>query len=488
LDTSSGKYRLKKANAQECASFQPPCEAQDWIEQVRNLNMEYTLQTGSVRKFRIDVFGCQMNERDAETLSGLLVNMGFEQVYGNDPAQLILFVTCCVRENAEERIFGHIGALSHECENNGSIIISCGCMMQQPHIVEKIKKSYPNVKIVFGTHNVHTFPELLYRYMTKRKRVFSVWEKEGQIVEDLPVQRTEKHKAWVNIVYGCNNFCSYCIVPHVRGRERSRKLEDILSEITKLAEDGCREITLLGQNVNSYGNDFGEKDLFSRLLYEIEKIDGIERVRFMTSHPKDLSDSLISAMKECSKVCEHVHLPFQAGSSRILKLMNRKYDKEHYLELVEKIKQAIPGVALTTDIIVGFPGETEEDFEETLDVVRRVGFDAAYMFIYSPRKGTPAAKLEQTTPSDVIGARFRRLLDLQTNIATELARQYEGKTVEVLVDGPSKSNPEMLSGRTRTGRLVNFKADEDLKGQLVDVEIIRAGAFWLEGKGVVRHG
>jgi len=222
LDTSSGKYRLKKANAQECASFQPPCEAQDWIEQVRNLNMEYTLQTGSVRKFRIDVFGCQMNERDAETLSGLLVNMGFEQVYGNDPAQLILFVTCCVRENAEERIFGHIGALSHECENNGSIIISCGCMMQQPHIVEKIKKSYPNVKIVFGTHNVHTFPELLYRYMTKRKRVFSVWEKEGQIVEDLPVQRTEKHKAWVNIVYGCNNFCSYCIVPHVRGRERSR--------------------------------------------------------------------------------------------------------------------------------------------------------------------------------------------------------------------------------------------------------------------------
>ena len=483
----SKSYRLKKGPGAD-VGLNHEIETADWIEQVRNLNAVNTLQTGKIRTFRIDVFGCQMNERDAETLSGMLTNMGYEQVFDENRADIIVFVTCCVRENAEERIYGHIGALSHQCGEYGSIIVASGCMMQQPHVVEKIKKSYRNVKVVLGTHNIHAFPELLYRYFTKRKRVFEVKEKEERIIEDLPAKRTQKYKAWVNIVYGCNNFCSYCIVPHVRGRERSRRPEDILSEIRNLAADGCREITLLGQNVNSYGNDFGEKDLFSRLLYDIEGIDGIERVKFMTSHPKDLSDSLIEAMRKCGKVCEHVHLPVQSGSNRILEMMNRKYTREHYMNLVDKIRKAIPDPAITTDIIVGFPGETEEDFEDTLDLVRRVGFDAAYMFIYSPRKGTPAARLTQTTPPEVVGTRFRKLLELQTEIATRLAKKYEGKTVEVLVDGPSKSNPEMLTGRTRTGRLVNFESDDISAGELVDVDIIRAGAFWLEGKGGGKRG
>lgn len=488
IQKNSDKYKLRAKNPQGGMGVDNNLEASEWVEQVRNLNMEHSLSTGKTKKFKIDVFGCQMNERDSETIAGMLTDMGFEEVPQDAFADIIVFVTCCVRENAEERIYGHIGALAKECEEKGSFIVACGCMMQQPHVVEKIKKSYRNVKIVFGTHNVHTFPELLYRYLTKRKRLFEVWEKADKIVEELPIKRTDKHKAWVSIILGCNNFCTYCIVPHVRGRERSRNMDDILAEIRALAKDGCKEITLLGQNVNSFGNDIGEKDLFAKLLYAIEDIEGIERVRFMTSHPKDLSDSLIDAMKNCKKVCNHLHLPFQAGSTRILEKMNRKYTKEHYLNLVEKIKKALPDIALTTDIIVGFPGETDEDFEETLDVVRKVGFDAAYMFIYSPRKGTPAAKLEQTTPSDVISKRFKRLLDLQTEISTVLAKKVEGKTVEVLVDGPSKQNPEMLSGRTRTNRLVNFKAEGIEKGELVDVEIIRAGAFWLEGRGGNKRG
>ncbi|MDI9513895.1 MAG: tRNA (N6-isopentenyl adenosine(37)-C2)-methylthiotransferase MiaB [Bacillota bacterium] len=488
MDNTRDRKNTSVSCGQDGHDLARSMESADWMEQVRNLNAEHSLSTGKVRTFRLDVFGCQMNERDAETIAGMLTNMGYEQVSHDEPADIIVFVTCCVRENAEEKIYGHIGALSHECEKHGSIIVASGCMMQQPHVAEKIKKSYRNVKIVFGTHNIHDFPMLLHRYLTKRKRVFEVWEKEGRVIEDMPIKRSHRHKAWVNIVYGCNNFCTYCIVPYVRGRERSRRREDILEEIRALASDGCREITLLGQNVNSYGNDLGEKDLFARLLYDIETVDGIDRVRFMTSHPKDLSDSLIKAMKECSKVCEHLHLPFQAGSNSVLERMNRKYTREHYLDLVERIRDAVPDIALTTDIIVGFPGENEEDFEDTLDLVRRVRFDAAYTFIYSPRKGTPAEKWEQTEPPETISKRFQRLLEIQTDISTQLAKRYEGRTVEVLVEGPSKSNPDMQSGRTRTGRLVNFKADTDLTGQMADVNIIRAGAFWLEGKEGKRRG
>lgn len=476
----------KQKKIGQCAEQHP--EAAEWAEQVRNENVRYTLETGKTRRFKIDVFGCQMNERDAETIAGMLTDMGFEEAAKDSAADIIVFVTCCVRENAEERIYGHIGGLSRECEENGSMIVACGCMMQQRHVVEKIKKSYRHVKIVFGTYNIHTFPELLYRYISDRKRIFEIWDKEGGITEGLPVRRSDRHRAWVNIILGCNNFCTYCIVPYVRGREHSRKMEDVLSEVRGLAGDGCREITLLGQNVNSYGNDLGEKDLFAKLLYAVEEIPGIDRVRFMTSHPKDLSDALIDAMKNCKKVCRHLHLPVQSGSSRILKLMNRKYTREQYLSLVEKIKREIPDIALSTDIIVGFPGETDEDFEDTLDVVRRVGFDSAFMFIYSPRKGTPAAKLEQTTPPDVISRRFKKLLDLQTGIATGLSKRFEGKTVEVLVDGPSKQNPAMFSGRTCTNHLVNFEGDGVQKGDMAAVEIVRAGAFWLEGKGGRRIG
>lgn len=486
------KYRdLTNVNA-SCGNDQNELaramESADWMEQVRNLSSEYTLRTGRVRTYKLDVFGCQMNERDAETIAGMLTNMGFEQVQKDKPADIIVLVTCCVRENAEEKFYGHIGAMAPECEKHGSIVVAAGCMMQQPHVVERLKNTHRHVKIVFGTHNIHEFPRLLYTHLTSGERVFEVWDKESRIIEDMPIRRTHRHKAYVNIIYGCNNFCTYCIVPYVRGRERSRKKEDILAEIRALAADGCREVTLLGQNVNSYGNDLGEKDLFARLLYDIEEIDGIDRVRFTTSHPKDLSDSLIRAMKECSKVCEHLHLPFQAGSNRILQRMNRKYTREQYLDLVDRIREAVPDIALTTDIIVGFPSETEEDFEDTLDLVRRVKFEAAFTFIYSPRKGTPAEKWQQTEPSEVISQRFKRLVEVQTEIATQLAKRYEGRTVEVLVDGPSKTNPEMQSGRTRTGRLVNFRAERDLTGQLVDVDIIRAGAFWLEGREVNRRG
>lgn len=463
-------------------------ESADWMEQVRNLNAEYTLRTGKVKTYKLDVFGCQMNERDAETIAGMLTNMGYSQVSGDSPADIIVLVTCCVRENAEDKFYGHIGALARECEKHDSIVVAAGCMMQEPHVVERLKNSWPHVKIVFGTHNIHEFPRLLYKHLTTGERIFDIWNREGRIIEDMPIKRTYRHKAYVNIIYGCNNFCTYCIVPYVRGRERSRRKEDVLEEIRALAADGCREVTLLGQNVNSYGNDLGEKDLFARLLYDIEEIDGIDRVRFTTSHPKDLSDSLIRAMKECSKVCEQLHLPFQAGSNRILRKMNRKYTREQYLELVDKIRDAVPDIALSTDIIVGFPGETEEDFEDTLDLVRRVRFESAFTFIYSPRKGTPAEKWEQTESPEAISRRFRRLVEVQTGIATELAKRYEGKTVEVLVDGPSKTNPEMQSGRTRTGKLVNFSADGDLTGRLVDVDIIRAGAFWLEGREGKRHG
>lgn len=485
LDTKNNidRYKLKQKASLSGMGVENAPENYDWIENIRNFNMDHSLKTRKTRKFKLNVFGCQMNERDSETIAGMLIDMGFEEVGEHDPADIIVFITCCVRENAEERVYGHIGALSKECEENGSIIVACGCMMQQPHIVEKLKKSYHNVKIIFGTHNVHTFPKLLYQYFNNKKRVIDVWEKEDRIIEDLPVKRTEKHKAWVSIILGCNNFCSYCIVPYVRGRERSRSMEIVLNEIRELAKDGCKEITLLGQNVNSYGNDLGQKNLFAKLLNAIEDIDGISRVRFMTSHPKDLSDSLIDAMKNSKKVCNHLHLPFQSGSTRILEKMNRRYTKEGYLNLVDKIKRQIPDIALSTDIIVGFPGETDEDFEDTLDVIRKVQFDAAFTFIYSPRRGTPAEKMEQIVSSKVISRRFQTLLDIQKDIGTDLAKKVEGKTVEVLVDGPSKQNPNILSGRTRTNRLVNFEAEGVKKGDIVLVDIVRAGAFWLEGRG-----
>ena len=473
---------LMENRENNCVSEEAIQKQYAYIEKVKEITNQRVNSEGRRPTYDVRIFGCQMNEHDAENLTGMLEEMGFERAQENEQADVIVFETCCVRENAEEKIYGHLGLLKPSEGGEKSIVAITGCMMQQPQVVEKIKKSYRHVNIVFGTHNLHTFPELLYKYMTGGKRVFDVWDAEGQVVEGVPLARTEQVKAWVNIMYGCNNFCSYCIVPYVRGRERSRKKEDIINEVKVLAGKGFREITLLGQNVNSYGNDSGEKDSFADLLYSLNDIDGIERIRFMTSHPKDLSDSLIKAMKELPKLCEHLHLPFQSGSSRILKEMNRKYTKEHYLELVEKVRDAIPDISFTTDIIVGFPGETEEDFEHTLDVVRKVRFDQAFTFLYSKRTGTKAAQLETQVPDNVKKERFQRLLDVQNLITEEINNSYKDRIVEVLVEGKSRQSESMYTGRTRKYKLVNFSSDQDLTGQLIKVKIIHPRPFWLEGK------
>ncbi|HEY8420723.1 MAG TPA: tRNA (N6-isopentenyl adenosine(37)-C2)-methylthiotransferase MiaB [Thermoclostridium sp.] len=452
-----------------------------YIDKVKEITSEAANTEGRQPTYEVKVFGCQMNEHESEQLAGMLEEMGYTKANPGEQADVIVFDTCCVRENAEEKIYGHLGLLKPMLENKKSIIAITGCMMQQEHVVEKIRKSYHHVGIVFGTHNLYTFPELLYRHLTQGKRVFEVWDSEGRIVEGTPITRAEKVKAWVSIMLGCNNFCSYCIVPYVRGRERSRKKEDIVDEVKRLAEAGYKEITLLGQNVNSYGNDLGKKDAFADLLYALNEVEGIERIRFTTSHPKDLSDSLITAIKDLPKLCEHLHLPFQSGSTRILKEMNRKYTKEHYLELVDRVRAAVPDISFTTDIIVGFPGETEEDFLDTLDVVKRVRFDQAFMFLYSRRKGTRAAEMENQVPEDVKKERFQRLVDLQNGIVAEINKTYEGKTVEVLVEGISRNNEAMYTGRTRNYKLVNFPANEDLTGKLVQVKIVKAWPFWLEG-------
>lgn len=453
-----------------------------YIEKVKEITAEKAALEGRQPTYEVRVFGCQMNEHDAEKLTGMLEEMGYTRASDGELADVIVFETCCVRENAEEKIYGHLGLLKPNIEANKSILAITGCMMQQPHVVERIRKTYRHVAIVFGTHNLHTFPELLYKYLTRRERVIDVWDATNQVVEGTPVSRAEKMKAWVNIMLGCNNFCSYCIVPYVRGRERSRKKEDIVEEVRRLAAEGFQEIALLGQNVNSYGNDLGLKDAFADLLYALNEIEGIERIRFMTSHPKDLSDSLIGAMKELPKLCEHLHLPFQSGSNRILQEMNRKYTKEYYLDLIDRVRAAVPDIAFTTDIIVGFPGETEEDFQHTLDVVRRVRFDQAFTFLYSKRTGTKAAEMENQVPDDVKKERFQRLIDLQTAISTELNQPYEGRTVEVLAEGISRQNDAMYTGRTRKNKLVNFSCDGDPTGKLVRVKIVRARPFWLEGR------
>jgi tRNA-2-methylthio-N6-dimethylallyladenosine synthase len=364
------------------------------------------------------------------------------------------------------------------------IIAICGCMMEQEHAVEAIKKKYRHVDLVFGTHNLYKFPELLERSMNEKYTLIDIMNTDGIIVEDIPVKRDEKHKAWITIMYGCNNFCSYCIVPYVRGRERSRKPNDIIKEINELAKDGCKEITLLGQNVNSYGKDLDVPFDFSDLIKLVNGIDGIERIRFMTSHPKDISDKLIATMKECSKVCEQLHLPFQAGSNKILDAMNRKYTKEEYLKKIQKVKDTMPGIALSTDIIVGFPGETDEDFEQTLEIIRDVEFDQAFMFIYSKRKGTPAAEMDIQVNEDEKHKNFDKLVNLQNEISKKLNDNYLGKVVEILVDGASKKDSNKYTGRTRTGKVVNFSttSTENLTGKLINVKITEVHSWFLNGE------
>ena len=355
-------------------------------------------------------FGCQMNARDSEKLLGILEEIGYTPT-DSEEADIVVYNTCTVRENANLRVYGRLGQLSKIKEKNPHMVIAlCECMMQEPDVVEKIRKSYKFVDVIFGTFNIFKIAELLYTHWQQAGQIIDIWDSTKDVVEELPTQRKFPFKSGVNIMYGCNNFCSYCIVPYVRGREKSREPKEIVREIERLVDDGVKEVMLLGQNVNSYGNTFEEPFSFAQLLREIEKIDGLERIRFMTPHPKDFSDDLIEVMRTSKKVCNHIHLPLQSGSSRILKLMNRKYTKEHYLELVDKIRDRLPDVSITTDIIVGFPGETEEDFEDTLDVVRKVKYDSAYTFIYSKRTGTPAAKMENQVPEDVVKDRFNRLL------------------------------------------------------------------------------
>ena len=435
------------------------------------------------QRYYIDTWGCQMNEEDSEKISGVLKGIGYLRTEVKEEADIIIFNTCCVRENAELKVFGHIGALKALKKNNPNlIIVITGCMMQQKGMPDKVTKKFPHIDIIAGSFNSYKLPEYIERVKTEGNSIIEIWDKEKDIVEGLPVDRKSDVKAFVTIMYGCNNFCSYCIVPHVRGRERSREPENIVNEIKDLVSKGYKEITLLGQNVNSYGVGLEPEIDFADLLRKVNKIDGLERIRFMTSHPKDVSDRLIEAMAECEKVCEHGHFALQSGSTKVLEKMNRKYSREDYLNLVKKLRNAMPNVAITTDIIVGFPGETEEDFEETLTLVQEVEFDSAFTFIYSKREGTPAASHEEQVPEDAKHNRFNRLVKVINDSMAKKNKEYEGKIVEVLVEGPSKNDETKLMGRTRTTKLVNFDGKPEYIGKLVNVKITKANSFSLVGE------
>ena len=431
-------------------------------------------------KYYITTMGCQLNENDSEKLAGIVESMGFEKTEKLEEADLVIYNTCCVRENAEERLFGKLGELKKQKEEKGTIIAIGGCMMQEPAMLEKIKKSYNYTDIVFGTHTLHKFEEDLKKVLENGKKVRDVIDIDGEVIEDLPIKRNDNFKASVTIMYGCNNFCSYCIVPYVRGRERSRAPEKILEEVEMLAKEGYKEITLLGQNVNSYNGRENYK--FANLLNDVCKIDGIERVRFISPHPKDFTDDVIEAIANNPKIARVLHLPLQSGSSAVLKKMNRKYTKEQYLKLVDKIKTRIPDVVLSTDIIVGFPGETEEDFEDTLDVVRKVNYEQVFMFIYSRREGTIADKMENQIPEEIKHKRFDRLKELFDSRVSENNQKYIGTTQKILVDGYSKNDKETLTGRTDTNKVVNFKGNEELIGKIINIKITEEHKWYLSGK------
>ena len=435
--------------------------------------------------FCVVTFGCQMNARDSEKLEGILEEAGYLKTEEEEKADFVIYNTCTVRENANMRVYGRLGYLNSLRKKNPELKIAlCGCMMQEDQVVQKIKKSYRFVNLIFGTHNLYKFAELLYEMLTGNKMVVDTWKDTKEIVEDLPVDRKYSFKSGVNIMFGCNNFCSYCIVPYVRGREKSREPEEILKEIRRLTEDGVVEVMLLGQNVNSYGKTLEHPISFAELLEQVVQIEGLKRIRFMTSHPKDLSDELIAVMAKYPKICRHIHLPLQSGSSRILKVMNRRYTKEQYLELTEKIRRAIPDISITTDIIVGFPGETEEDFEETLDVVRWVRYDSAFTFIYSKRTGTPAAAMENQVPEDVVKERFDRLLTLVQEISREVSSRFEGQTMDVLVEGINEQDPHLVTGRMGNNLLVHFAGTESDIGRIIPVHLDTCKGFYYMGTRV----
>jgi len=462
-----------------------------YIEKVQKIN------NGKVLNYTILTMGCQLNENDSEKLCGMIEKMGYIKTENLEESDLVVFNTCCVRENAEDKLFGKLGEVKKIKEKRGTLVAIGGCMMQEEHIVQKLKQSYPFVDVIFGTHTLHKFPQDLYVKITENKKVKDVLDIDGEIIEGLPIKRNDNIKASVTIMNGCNNFCSYCIVPYVRGRERSRNPEDILNEVKELAKQGYKEITLLGQNVNSYlrsGNtDFEYKSedakkikSFADLLRAVNKIEGIERIRFVSPHPKDFTDDVIEAIRDCEKVCKIIHLPLQSGSSNVLKVMNRKYTKEQYLSLAEKMKKAIPEIVFSTDIIVGFPGETEEDFEDTLDVVRKIHFEQVYMFIYSRRVGTPADRMENQVPEEIKHARFDRLKQLVESQIAKNNEKYVGTVQKVLVEGVSKTNDNILTGRTDTNKVVNFVGEENLIGNIIELEIVSEHMWYL--KGVTKNG
>ncbi len=443
---------------------------------------DFEQKNGHLPKSCVLNFGCQMNARDSEKLRGILRVTGYEEA-SEEEADFVIFNTCTVRENANTRVYGRLGQLKPRKKKNPHMMIGlCGCMMQEPEVVEKLKKSYGFVDIIFGTHNIYKFAELTATCLESQRMVIDIWKDTDRIVENLPNERKYPFKSGINIMFGCNNFCSYCIVPYVRGRERSRDPQAILQEIRRLSSDGVSEVMLLGQNVNSYGKTLDQPMTFAELLHEIEKTEGIRRIRFMTSHPKDLSDELIEIMGNSDKICKHLHLPVQSGSTQILKRMNRRYTKEQYLELVAKIRKAVPDISLTTDIIVGFPGETEADFEETLDLVRKVRYDSAFTFIYSKRTGTPAAAMEEQVPQDVIKRRFDRLLKEVQTIAAETCAVHQGTVQEALVESICDHDQEMVTGRLSNNLLVHFPGGEELIGKYVDVRLSECRGFYYIGR------
>jgi len=460
-------------------------EQKKYMQKVKELN-------NKKMKYMILTMGCQLNENDSEKLCGMLEKMGYERTEKQQETDIALFNTCCVRENAEDKLFGKLGELKRLKEEKGIIIAIGGCMMQEKHITDKIKESYPFVDIIFGTHTLQRFPEDLYKVLTDKKKLEDILDIDGKVYEGLPIKRDSKIKASVTIMNGCNNFCSYCIVPYVRGRERSRNPRAIIEEVKELAKEGYKEITLLGQNVNSYLRVEREKQIqfeeynginsFANLLKEINKIEGIERIRFVSPHPKDFTDDVIEQISKCDKVCKLVHLPLQSGNTKVLKEMNRKYTKEQYLNLVTKMKEKIPNLTLSTDIIVGFPGETDEEFEDTLDVVKKVKFEQVYMFIYSRRIGTPGDKMENQVPDEIKHKRFNRLKELVEGQIEENNKKYVGTIQKVLVEGKSKNNKELLTGRTDSNKVVIFEGDKNLIGQMVDLKIISEHMWYLKGE------
>ena len=460
----------------------------EYIEKIKKLNEDKNL------KYYILTMGCQLNENDSEKLCGMLEGMNYKKTDELKEADLVIFNTCCVRENAEEKLFGKLGEVKKLREEKGTIIAIGGCMMQEKHIVEKIQKSY-QYDVIFGTHTMHKFPQDLYNAIMENKRIADVVDIDGEIIEGLPIKRNDNIRASVTIMNGCNNFCTYCIVPYVRGRERSRKAEYILEEVQNLANKGYKEITLLGQNVNSYMVEENKKakkegiiqkgeeiNSFAKLLRAVSKIEGIEKVRFVSPHPKDFTDDVIEAIADCDKVSKLIHLPLQSGSSNVLKIMNRKYTKEQYLELVDKMREKIPNVKFSTDIIVGFPGETEEDFEDTLDVVRKVNFEQIFMFIYSRRVGTPADKMENQIPEEIKHKRFDRLKKLYEDGIQKNNETYIGTVQKILVEGYSKNNENMLTGRTDSNKVVVFEGDSNLIGNSIDVKIVSEHMWYLKGE------